>query len=185
MQRTCVRPNRERKVTGITLVIIGGCVHEFFAASGDLPQLSALHLDPFGPFFDLFQAEERSFTGSRTDIADFFPGRFALKVGIPEWPCATLNRASAVDRTFAALWVKKGTIAVGVLGERDSAPNDTSMEQPDFANRFVEVLGNFQQFVVSDPNDSGRSCAAIAALCTGKLQSVAIPWPGGFCRLFV
>ena len=183
MQRTCVRPNRKRNVTGNTLVIIGGCVHEFFAASGDLPQLSALHLDPFGPFFDLFQAEERSFTGSRTDIADFFPGRFALKVGIPEWPCATLNRASAVDRTFAALWVKKGTIAVGVLGERDSAPNDTSMEQPDFADRFVEVLGNFQQFVVSDPNDSGRSCAAIAALRTGKLQSVAIPWPGGFCRL--
>lgn len=181
----CINRSHSVLPRQITLVVIGGRVHQFFVASEDLPQLSALHVNPPGSFLDLFKAEERSFPGSRTDVADLFPGLCTHEMRIPERPCSALNRASPIDSAFSTFRVKKRAITVFVFRQRDSTADDTRMEQPDFADRLVKVLGNLQKFVVGHPNNSRWPRAAIATLRTGKLQSVSIPWSGGFRRLFV
>jgi hypothetical protein len=49
------------------------------------------------------------------------------------------------------------------------------MKQPDFANRLVEILSNFQQFFVRNPHSPRGSRAAVATLSTRELKPFFVP----------
>jgi len=142
--------------------------------------LDGSHIDPFGAFFNLFQTEKRSFSGARTHVTDFFPCVRAFEMGIPEWPCPTLNGPGAINRAFPASGFKECAVSIGKFGQALSAAHDSSVKQPDFSNRFAKILSDFQQFLIRDPHDTRRSSAAVATLSAGELQSVLVPRAGRF-----
>ena len=75
------------------------------------------HVNPLRSFFNLFQAEECTLAGTGADFADFLPGRFIRKMGIPEWPCATLNGPRLIDGTLAIFGIEECAISVRKLCE--------------------------------------------------------------------
>jgi len=179
----------------ITVVVIGGHVHQFLPTSHDLLHLPTafdgepqfrmpglrLHVDPLRSFFHLFQTEECSFPSARTDVTDFFPRFRALEMGIPEWPCPALHRSSPINHAFSTARIEKRAIPVGKLGQTKSAADKTGMKQPNFTNWLSEILRDFQQFFIRDPNDPRCPRAAVAALGTGELQSAFVPGAALFC----
>ncbi len=95
---------------------------------------------------------------------------------IPERPGATLRWPRLVNLTMACLRIKERAIPVFILRQRHATPHDPSMEKSDLADRFVQNLSNFLQFLIGNPDDSRGTCAAVAALATCKVQSVFVPW---------
>ena len=59
------------------------------------------------------------------------------------------------------------------------------MKQADFSYRLVEILGDLQQFVIRDPDNSRRTCTAVPALSTRELQPIFEPWGWFFAGLCV
>jgi hypothetical protein len=103
-----------------------------------------LHIDPFGPFFNLFQTEKSPFSSTRADVTDLFPGGGVLKMRVPERPGPALNWSSSINRALAASRIKECTVSVSEFCQRQSASHNTGMEQPDFSNWFSKIFGNFQ-----------------------------------------
>lgn len=143
------------------------------------------HVDPLCSLFDLFKAEKRPVPCSRTGIADFFPRGRAFQVRIPERPGPTLDWPCLVDRAIPRLRVKKRAVSVRKLCQRNSAADDASVKQADFSDRLIEILGDFQQFIIRHPDDSRSTCTAVSALSTRELQPVLEPWAGCLTRFGV
>lgn len=57
-----------------------------------------------------------------------------------------------VDGAFASPGVKERAVSVSEFGEGDFAADDAGMEQADFADGLTEVIGDFLEFFVGDPN---------------------------------
>lgn len=65
------------------------------------PPNDASHIDSLGPLFNLLQAEECAYAGTRANVADFLPSGFAGKVRVPKRPRPALDGPRRVDSTFA------------------------------------------------------------------------------------
>lgn len=101
---------------------------------------------------------------------------------IPEGPCATLRWPRLVNLTMACLRIKEGTVPVFILRQRYPTTHDPRMKQPNLTDRFVQNLSNLLQFLIADPDNSRGTCAAVAALAAGEVQSVFVPWLRRRCR---
>jgi hypothetical protein len=142
--------------------------------------LDSLQVDPGGSFLDLFEAEKSACAGSGAGVADFLPRFGAGKVGIPERPCSALDGACLVDGAFASPWVEECAVSVGKFGEGDFSADDAGVEQADFADGFAEVVGDFLEFFVGDPDGARGAGAAVAALGAGEIEAFKVPglWVG-------
>jgi hypothetical protein len=49
------------------------------------------------------------------------------------------------------------------------------VEQTDFPDRLPEILGDFLELFIRDPNSTRAAGAAVAALGAGEIQAIPVP----------
>lgn len=129
-------------------------------------------------FFDLFQLNQCSLTAPGTHLAGRLPRFRRANVRFPERPRSALPWSSLVDGALFRFVIEEHAIAVGILDQALSNPDHANVLFFERDDIHVEQFGERFNFLLVDPDITGRAGTTIAALGASKFQTVLVP---GFC----
>lgn len=128
-----------------------------------------------GSFFNLLQGNQLSLTGTWASLLGELPvfGRF--DVPLPERPRPALRRTHRINLAPANRAVEEHAIAVGEFRQRDLSSDRARVQQPNLSDRLVQIRRDRLDFLVLDPDVTGRAGATVAALRAGESETVFVP----------
>src|SRR5439155_26807004 len=136
------------------------------------------HLDDLDSPCYLLRGDQIALARAGADAAGFLPGLGRLDVAFPERPGPALPRPHGVNGA-AGRARPEDAIAVGPLAQAAAGADLARVQAADLLRGLAAQLGDGVDFVVVDPDDSGRPGAAVAAAGTAGAQAVGVP---GFAR---